>query len=89
MNVDFRSDEEDEKLVSTLLDEGIEIYATNYTGECALYLAAVNWNEQRISLLLLNGARCLSSAELFRFNEVSEVKRKGRPDMQDNMREMD
>ena len=88
VNLDFRNDEDDERLVLTLLDQGIEINATNYNGECALYLAAVNCNEQLVSLLLLNGARCLSSAELFRFHKVVEGKGKGRPDMQDKIREM-
>ena len=88
LNLDFRNDVDDERLVLTLLDQGIEINATNYSGVCALYLAAVNCNEQLVSLLLLNGARCLSSAELFRFYKVVEGKGKGRPDMEDKIREM-
>ena len=88
VNLDFRNDEDDERLISTLLDQGIDLNATNYNGECALYLAAVNCNEQLVSLLLLNGARCLSNAELFRFYKVVEGKGKGRPGMQDKIREI-
>ena len=76
------------RLVSTLLNQGIEIDATNHNGEWALYLAAVNCNEQLVSRSLLNRVRCLSSAELFRFYKVVEGKGKGRPDMQDRVREM-
>ena len=82
------NDEDDERLVLTLLNWGIKIEATNHNGEWALYLAAINCNEQPIARSLLNGLRCLSSAELFRFYKVAEGKGKGRPDMQVKIREM-
>lgn len=53
VNLDFRTHANDEKLVMTLLDQGIDINATNYNGECPLYLAAVNCNDQLISLLMI------------------------------------
>ena len=70
LNLDFGNNADDERLVLTLLDEGIEINAANYNGECPLYLAAANCNTQLISLLLLNGAKPLSSAELWRFRKI-------------------
>lgn len=87
-NLDFRNDEDDEKLVLTLLNHGIKIKATNHNGEWALYLAAVDYNEQLIARSLLNGLRCQSSAELFRSYEVVEGKGKDRPDMQGKIRGM-
>ena len=77
VNLDLRNDEDDERLVSTLLNQSIEIDATNHNGEWALYLAAVNCNEQLVSRSLLNRVRCLSSAELFGFYKVVEGKGKG------------
>lgn len=88
VNLDFRNNANDERLVLTLLDQGIEVNATNYNGECPLYLAAANCNEQLVSLLLLNGARHLSSAELFRLYKIVEGMEKGRPDIRGTTKEM-
>lgn len=88
VNLDFRNNANDERLILTLLDQGIDVNATNYHGECPLFLAAVSCNEQLVSLLLLNGARCLSSAELFRLSKIVEGVEKGRRDMRDNFREV-
>ena len=88
LNLDFRNNADDERLVLTLLDEGIDIDAANYNGECPLYLAAVNCNEQLISLLLLNGAKLLSNAEFWRLCKIVEGAEKGRPDVRDNFRKM-
>ena len=87
LNLDFRNNAAEERLVLTLLDEGIDINAANYNGQCPLYLAAVNCNTQLISLLLLNGAKPLSTAELWQFQKVVEGVEKGRPDVRDNFRE--
>lgn len=87
VNLDFRNNPDDERLVLTLLDEGIDINAANYNGECPLYLAALNCNKQLVSLLLLNGAKPLSSAELWQFQKIVEGVEKGRPDVRDNFRE--
>ena len=88
VNLNFRNNADDERLVLTLLDQGIDINAMNYNGECPLYQAAVNCNEQLVSFLLLNGARLLSSAELFRLYKIVEGVEKGRPGMQDDIRKM-
>ena len=88
VNLDFRNNTNEERLILTLLDQGIDINAMNYGGECPLYLAAVSCNEGLVSLLLLNGARCLSSAELFRLDKVMDGKEKGQPDLRDNIRKM-
>ena len=72
LNLDFRNNADDERLVLTLFDEGIDINAANYDGERPLYLAAVNCNKQLVSLLLLNGAKPLSSAELWRAQKIVE-----------------
>lgn len=70
LNLHFGNNADDERLVLTLLDEGVDVNAANYNGECPLYLAAVNCNTQLISLLLLNGAKPLSSAEIWRFQKM-------------------
>ncbi len=88
VNLNFRNNAADERLVLTLLDQGIDINATNYNGECPLFHAAVNCNEQLVSLLLLNGARPLSSAELFRLYKIVEGVEKRQPDMRGNIRKM-
>ena len=88
VKLDFRNNANDERLVLTLLDQGIDVNATNYNGECPLYLAAANCNEQLVSLLLLNGARHLSSAELFRLYKIVEGVERGRPDIQGTIKEM-
>ena len=88
MNPDIRNKKNYERLVLTLLDQGIDINTRNYNGECPLYLAALNCNEQLISLLLLKGARCLSSVEHFRLYKVMEGVERARPDMRDNIRGM-
>lgn len=88
VNLDFRNNANDEGLILTLLDQSIDVNAMNYHGECPLFLAAVNCNEQLVSLLLLNGARSLSSAELFRLSKIVEGVEKGRPDMRDKFREV-
>ena len=62
MNLDSRNKLIDERCVLMVLGQGIGINAANYNGEYPLHLAAV---EVIVSLLLLNGARRLSSAELF------------------------
>lgn len=87
MNLEFRKNTNDERLVLTLFDQGIDINATNYN-ECPLYLAAVNYNKPIIPLLLLNGVRCLSSVELFRPDKVMEEVEKGRSNMRDSISEM-
>ena len=88
MKLDFRNNPNDQRLVLTLLDQGVDINATNHNGESPLYMAAVNCNEQLISLLLLNGARCLSSAERFRLYKIMEGMEKGRPHMRDSIAKM-
>lgn len=88
--LDFRNNNSDAnyaRLVLTLLDRGVDINAPNYNGECPLYLASVNCNEQLISLLLLNGARPLSAAEIFRLRKIMEGLERGRPDLRDHVRE--
>ena len=88
VNLDFRNDASHEKLVSTLLGQDIDINATNDNGECPLYLAAANCNRQLVSLLLVNGARRLSSAELFRLHKIMERLEKRRPGMQEDTKEL-
>ena len=88
VNLDFRNNANHEKLVLTLLGQDIDINATNYNGECPLYLAAVNCNRQLVSLLLVNGARRLSSAELFRLYRIMEGVEKRRPGMQEKTKEL-
>lgn len=85
MNLDFKNNADDKRLVLTLFDEGVDMNAANYNGERPLYLAAANCNEQLVSLLLLNGAQPLSSAELCRLYKAGVEK--GRPDVGDNFRE--
>lgn len=87
VNLNFRNNADDERLVLTLLDQGINVNSTNYNGECPLYMAAANCNEQLISLLLLNGARPLSSAELWRLYKIMEGVEKGRPGLRDSLME--
>ena len=88
VNLDFRHNANHEKLVSTLLGQDIDINATNYNGECPLYLAAVNCNRQLVSLLLVNGARRLSSAEFFRLHKIMDGLEKRRPGMREDTKEL-
>lgn len=87
VNLDFRNNVDDERLVLTLLDQGIDVNSTNYNGECPLYLAATNCNEQLISLLLLNGATPLCSAELWRLYKIMEGLEKRRPNLRGSLME--
>ena len=84
VNLDFMKNVADSRLVLTLLAQGIDLNATNDNGESPLYLAATKCNEQLVSLLLLNGARGLSSAELWRLHKILE----GRPDIPNSTREI-
>ncbi|CAF9936291.1 hypothetical protein IMSHALPRED_010700 [Imshaugia aleurites] len=88
VNLDFMRSVNDERLVLTLLAQGIDINARNYNGEGPLYLAAANCNEPLVSLLLLNGARRLSSAELWQLHRILEGVAKGRPDIRDKAGKM-
>ena len=88
VNLDFKKGSNGERTALRLLGQGVDMNNTNDNGECPLYLAAVNCNEQLVHLLLRNGARYLSSAELFRLYKIVEGMDKRRPDMRDSIKEM-
>ena len=72
VNVDVRKNANDEIVVLTLLRRSIDSSTTNHNGDCPPYLVAMDCNKQFISLMLLNGARRLSSAGLFRLHKIVE-----------------
>lgn len=72
VNVEVRENANDEIVVLTFLHQSIDSSTTNHNGDCPPYLVAMACNKQYISLMLLNGARRLSNAELFRLPKIVE-----------------